>query len=559
MKKVLALLLAMILSVSAFSGCGSEEQPTGEQTTGEQTTEQTQETEKTQTSSAGNMVSSDCKGDVLTWNIGGDSELDPAWSVSSSSMSVINNTFEGLMRDTGSGVQPAMAADLPEEKLNEDGTVTLTYTLRDATWSDGQAVTAQDFEFAWKRCANPETGASNAYLMNVLVGYDDISQGLAEIDTLGVKALDEKTLEVTLKQQTPYFSELLCLPAFMPLREDLVSADSSWAKDPQRAVSNGPFTLAGYTEGTEFVLEKNENYWNKDSISLDYIVAKLLDDNFAPVGMAFGDIVLTEGTISQPEDQTDTSGNTVEVPDLADTIEASTVASNRVVSLVVNANTGNELLKNAEVRAALSKALDRTAAAQAAGGEALTSVSGSQEILSASADDSGKSAVEAALAEAGDSSTIEIVYLDNEETAAALQTVKSAWEALGLTVNLTAQDAETFKLSRNSLQYSDVLCSVWEADVNDQQLYLQPYLSSNLQSGCGYTNPDFDQLMLDAMQASGEERTSKLNEAEKVVVDDAYVMPLYRNTIVTTSDTAKVSGWTVDGNGMYWFGSTTLA
>ena len=505
------------------------------------------------------MVSSDCKGDVLTWNIGGDSELDPAWSVYSSSMSVINNTFEGLMRDTGSGVQPAMAADLPEEKLNEDGTVTLTYTLRDATWSDGQAVTAQDFEFAWKRCANPETGASNAYLMNVLVGYDDISQGLAEIDTLGVKALDEKTLEVTLKQQTPYFSELLCLPAFMPLREDLVSADSSWAKDPQRAVSNGPFTLAGYTEGTEFVLEKNENYWNKDSISLDYIVAKMLDDNFAPVGMAFGDIVLTEGTISQPEDQTDTSGNTVEVPDLADTIEASTVASNRVVSLVVNANTGNELLKNAEVRAALSKALDRTAAAQAAGGEALTSVSGSQEILSASADDSGKSAVEAALAEAGDSSTIEIVYLDNEETAAALQTVKSAWEALGLTVNLTAQDAETFKLSRNSLQYSDVLCSVWEADVNDQQLYLQPYLSSNLQSGCGYTNPDFDQLMLDAMQASGEERTSKLNEAEKVLVDDAYVMPLYRNTIVTTSDTAKVSGWTVDGNGMYWFGSTTLA
>ena len=140
-----------------------------------------------------------------------------------------------------------------------------------------------------------------------------------------------------------------------------------------------------------------------------------------------------------------------------------------------------------------------------------------------------------------------------------MQTVKSAWEALGLTVNLTAQDAETFKLSRNSLQYSDVLCSVWEADVNDQQLYLQPYLSSNLQSGCGYTNPDFDQLMLDAMQATGEERTTKLNEAEKVLVDDAYVMPLYRNVITTTTDTAKVSGWTVDGNGMYWFGSTTLA
>lgn len=120
MKKVLALLLAMLLSVSVLSGCGSNEQ-----TTDEQTTEQTQETEKTPTSSADNMVSNDCKGDVLTWNLGGDSEaLDPAWSVSSGSMSVVNNTFEGLMRNTGSGAQPAMAADMPQEKVNEDGTVT---------------------------------------------------------------------------------------------------------------------------------------------------------------------------------------------------------------------------------------------------------------------------------------------------------------------------------------------------------------------------------------------------------------------------------------------------
>ena len=204
------------------------------------------------------------------------------------------------MRNTGGVAQPARAADMPQERVNEDGTVNLTYTLRYASWSDGEPVKAQDFEFAWKRCANPENNASNAYLMSVLTGYDDIAQGLAEIDTLGVKAVDDKTLEVTLNQQTPYFNELLCLPAFMPLREDLVSSDSSWSKDPSRAVSNGPFTLVGYTEGVEFVLEKNKEYWNKDSISLDYIVAKMLDDNFAPVGMAFGDIVMTDGAISPP-------------------------------------------------------------------------------------------------------------------------------------------------------------------------------------------------------------------------------------------------------------------
>lgn len=557
-KKLIALLLAMILSVSMFSGCSSKEENGEQQQTAEQTT-----------STEGNMVSADCKGSVLTWNLGVDSQtLDPAKAVSDDSMSVINNTFEGLMRESANGVEPAMAQDMPQETENEDGTVTLTYTLRDASWSDGQPVTANDFEFAWKRCADPANNAENAYLMGYLANYDDIAQGLAEVDTLGVKAVDDKTLEVTLKQPTEYFNELLTLPAFMPLREDMVGSDDSWSKDPQRAVSNGPFTLAGYTAGTEFVLQKNDQYWNKENVSLDYIVARMLDENFAPVGMAFGDIMLTEGEVSQPENQTDTEGNTVEVPQLANTVTAATIPSSTVVSLVVNTNTANSLLKNADVRNALSLALDRTAAAEAAGGQALLSVSPlGGENLSATADTekalsmiNGAGSEEATDTEeqTADDKSIEIVYLENDELAAALETVKSSWEALGFSVTLTAQDAETFKLSRNSLQYADILCSVWEADAQDQQLYLEPYLSYNVQSGCGYTNPDFDQLMLDAMQASGEERTAKLSEAETTLLEDGYVMPLYQQTITTTSDTAKVSGWSILPNGMYWFGEASV-
>ena len=558
MKKLIALLLAMILSVSMFSGCSSKEETSEQQQTAEQTT-----------STEGNMVSADCKGSVLTWNLGVDSQtLDPAKAVSDDSMSVINNTFEGLMRESANGVEPAMAQDMPQETENEDGTVTLTYTLRDASWSDGQPVTANDFEFAWKRCADPANNAENAYLMGYLANCDDIAQGLAEVDTLGVKAVDDKTLEVTLKQPTEYFNELLTLPAFMPLREDMVGSDDSWSKDPQRAVSNGPFTLVGYTAGTEFVLQKNDQYWNKENVSLDYIVARMLDENFAPVGMAFGDIMLTEGEVSQPENQTDTEENTVEVPQLANTVTAATIPSSTVVSLVVNTNTANSLLKNADVRNALSLALDRTAAAEAAGGQALLSVSPlGGENLSATADTekalsmiNGAGSEEATDTEeqTADDKSIEIVYLENDELAAALETVKSSWEALGFSVTLTAQDAETFKLSRNSLQYADILCSVWEADAQDQQLYLEPYLSYNVQSGCGYTNPDFDQLMLDAMQASGEERTAKLSEAETTLLEDGYVMPLYQQTITTTSDTAKVSGWSILPNGMYWFGEASV-
>lgn len=563
MKKVLALLLAMLLSVSMLTGCGSNEEQLTEQD--QQTTEENpaqEETSEENSASANGLSSDDCKGQVLTWNLGVDSQtLDPAYSVSNDSDSVLNNTFEGLMRNTGEGAQPAMAQDMPQETTNEDGTVTLTYTLRDSSWSDGQPVTAKDFEFAWKRCANPENNMPNAYLMSLLLNYNEIVSGNATIDDLGVKAVDDKTLEVTLKQPAAYFNELLCLPAFMPLREDMVGSDDSWSKDPARAVSNGPFSLAGYTAGEEFVLQKNENYRNKDNVSLDYIVARMLDSQMTPVGMAFGDIELTQGAVSQPENQTDTNGNTVEVPQLADTISATETPSNRTVSLVVNANTGNAYLKDAEVRAALSKALDRTAAAQAASAQPLLSVSGmAGDVLSATADaQSAQSVIDSKSAELGEDKTIEIVYLDNAETAAALETVKSAWEALGFTVTLTPQDVQTFTASRNSLQYSDVLCSVWETDAEDQELYLQPYLSSNTQSGCGYSNPEFDQLMLDAIQGSAETRSSTLTEAENLLLSDAYVMPLYRDVITTTSDTAIVSGWTVLPSGTYWFGSATMA
>ena len=565
MKKVLALTLAMLLCASMLAGCGkSEEEQQTEQQTWQAAQQQTAQQSADNTNGIG-MTSEDCKGKVLAWNVGVDSaSFDPANSISADSKSVINNTLEGLMRNTGEGAAPAMAQQMPEEKVNEDGTVTLTYTLREATWSDGQPVTAGDFAFAWKRCADPENQMSNAYLMSVLANYDDIAAGLADIEELGVKAVDDTTLEVTLKQPTAYFNELLCLPAFMPLREDVAGTDSSWSKDPQRAVANGPFVFAGYTEGKELILKKNDNYWNKDTVAMDYIVARMLDEQMAPVGMAFGDISMTAGTVEQPQAQTDTAGNTVEVPQLAETIEASSVDSNRIVSLVVNANTGNSYLKDAKVRAALSQTLDRTAAAQAAGGDAvakpaLSLSTQAGDILSAQPDtQAALEAVEAVEAKDEDKS-IEIVYLDNEQTQAALETVKSAWESLGFSVTLTAQDPQTFTLSRNSLQYSDVLCSVWDADVQDQQLYLQPYLSSNMQSGCGYSNPEFDQLMLDAIQGEQAQRQSALTDAEKLLLSDAYVMPLYRQMVTITTDTAKVSGWSVSADGTLWFGSAAPA
>ena len=216
MKKVLALTLAMLLCASMLAGCGKSEE---EQQIEQQTTEQ----ESADNTNGIGMTSEDCKGKVLAWNVGVDSaSFDPANSISADSKSVINNTLEGLMRNTGEGAAPAMAQQMPEEKVNEDGTVTLTYTLREATWSDGQPVTAGDFAFAWKRCADPENQMSNAYLMSVLANYDDIAAGLADIEELGVKAVDDTTLEVTLSHTQPYFVQMTTFSPFYPVREDKV-------------------------------------------------------------------------------------------------------------------------------------------------------------------------------------------------------------------------------------------------------------------------------------------------------------------------------------------------
>ena len=95
--------------------------------------------------------------------------------------------------------------------------------------------------------------------------------------------------------------------------------------------------------------------------------------------------------------------------------------------------------------------------------------------------------------------------------------------------------------------------------MQDQQLYLQPYLSSNMQSGCGYSNPEFDQLMLDAIQGEQAQRQSALTDAEKLLLSDAYVMPLYRQMVTITTDTAKVSGWSVSADRTLWFGSAAPA
>ena len=147
--------------------------------------------------------------------------------------------------------------------------MTYTYTLVDGLkWSDGQDLTAKDFEFAWKRAASTALAADYGYMFEVVKGYPD---------DLAVEATDDKTLTVTLNKPVAYWNELLAFPAYFPVREDVV-ANEAWATDPSTYVSNGAYTMTGWEHNSVITLTKNPNYHDADSVTMNEIKFYLSDD-----------------------------------------------------------------------------------------------------------------------------------------------------------------------------------------------------------------------------------------------------------------------------------------
>ena len=201
--------------------------------------------------------------------------LDPALNSAVDGATLIAHLFSGLAKwaqdDSGKLViVPDAAKELVKGVENADGTVTYTYTLRDGLkWSDGKDVTANDFEFAWKRAASEELGADYGYMFEVVDGYNE--------GNLNVEAVDAKTLKVTLYNAVAYWDELLAFPTYFPVREDVV-ANESWATDPATYICNGAYTMTGWDHNSVITLEKNPNYVDADKILMGKIEFYLSDD-----------------------------------------------------------------------------------------------------------------------------------------------------------------------------------------------------------------------------------------------------------------------------------------
>ncbi len=215
--------------------------------------------------------------------------IDPALNSAVDGATLLCHLFSGLAKwaqdkDGKLVIVPDAAKELVEGVENADGTVTYTYTLRDGLkWSDGKDVTAKDFEFAWNRAASAALGADYGYMFEVVAGYDEISAADDEGKPvnpdakLNIKAVDDKTFEVTLYNAVSYWNELLAFPTFFPVREDVVS-NESWATEAATYVSNGPYTMTGWDHNSVITLEKNEHFVDADNITMKKIEFFLSDD-----------------------------------------------------------------------------------------------------------------------------------------------------------------------------------------------------------------------------------------------------------------------------------------
>ncbi|MEC0303268.1 peptide ABC transporter substrate-binding protein, partial [Terribacillus saccharophilus] len=187
---------------------------------------------------------------------------------------------EGLYRLAEDGsLAEGIATGDPE--VSEDG-LTWTFTLReDAEWENGDPVTANDFVYAWQRAINPDTGSEyGPYMMGgVIKNATAVNTGEAELDELGVKAVDDYTLEVQLEKPVPYFESLTTFPTFMPLNQKFVEEQGdSYALEADNLLSNGPFKMTEWNHGSTMKFEKNDTYWDAENVQLEEINLQVRKD-----------------------------------------------------------------------------------------------------------------------------------------------------------------------------------------------------------------------------------------------------------------------------------------
>lgn len=463
--------------------------------------------------------------------------LDGSLMTYANDMMVFTNTQTGLYAYDENGELGLGLAESVD--ISEDG-MTYIYTLKDATWSDGTPITADDFEFSWKRLGDPQTGSAYGTMVYVagIKNAADIYFNGADIETLGVTAIDDKTLKVELERPVPYLPSLLTGSYFMPInREFCLAQGDQYGLTKDAVMYSGAFTISEWVPGgTTVVLTKNPNYYDAENVTVDKITFETIKDNQQMI-MSWE---------SQEVDQISISGDLVS--QYADDPAYVPVSSTMVIYMTPNMLTPG--LDNLNMRKALALCFDKQAICDSIlkNGSYVADYFVAKDFA---ADENGVFFRDAANAtyletdkeaareyydkaceELGqDTFTFEILYTDTEANRNICQFLQSEIQTTlpGVTITLKPQTSKG-KSELAKAHDFDIILGGWGADYQDATTYLDLFTSVNTPNS-SWQNDEYDALM-DAVSGElagdNQARIQNMIKAESILLNDAAIFPMYQ-------------------------------
>ena len=502
-KKLLSMLLAVsLVGTMLMAGCGNKAADEPQTIDDIEAAPETPEGEEPgDTEGAGGGELADTQEMVFVLNNEPDG-IDPNVTNNSFATPFLSNCFEGLVTyDEKGEVVPGNAESW---ESNDDLTV-FTFHLREGLkWSDGTALTANDYVYSALRVLTPETTSQYVNMISdYVVNGQEFYDGTASAEDVGIKALDDNTLEFTLKASCPYFIDLVSMWVYFPVQQATIEANGDkWTASAEAYVSNGPFKITEMNMGESMVLEKNENYWNAENVTLEKLTFRyVLDTSTALTAYESGEV---DGV------------RTVPSSDLArlKAENAGLVSTPNYGTVYYDINCSKEPYNNPLVRKALNLAIDREAlinnVAQVDGQPAYSFLAPGYVVdgkdvtegrsdfgLSSTADVEG---AKAALAEAGYPDgegfpTLQLSFYSDDNVKKIAEAIAEMWEKnLGITVEVSSAEWAVFYDAVQSGNY-EVAAMGWSADYVNAMSFLPLLYTNDVTNNSFYSNPDYDAIV----------------------------------------------------------------
>lgn len=424
--------------------------------------------------------------------------------------------------------------------ISQDG-LKYTFILRtNSKWSDGKIVTANDFVYALRRAADPLSGAEYTSFIEYVKNASSILAGKLPKEILGVRAIDDYTLEIELESPTGYFLDILTYPIFAPVRRDIIEKyGDDWTLNPETYIGNGAFIMTEKSPDSRIVMIKNTNYWNKDDIIPEKITFVMMQDpTLALAGIKEGSLDFSVKVLSQDIENLKKQ----EILDIAPYY--STVA--------FGINDTDRILKDKRIRKALSLAIDRNYIVEKVALTAKSPTSawvpvGAYDVQGDFRENGGEyldiskegylnniAMAKKLMAEAGYPNGEGFPVLEYKTTSDLIyiqvaEAIQQMWkENLGIDLQISSMEWAAYQQMRIEKNYQ-IMRTIWIGDYSDPMTFLENYLSYRPQNYAGYSNIIFDRYIETARKSSDQNiRMKAMHDAERVLIsEDNVLIPIY--------------------------------